>query len=49
MGGLGGGMDGAIELAGVERVDRVHFRKQPAAIEYLALGAGDAPPDAQAL
>lgn len=44
----GGGMDGPVELAGAQGFDGVQARKQPAAIEHLALGAGDAPPDAQA-
>jgi hypothetical protein len=29
-------------------LDRVQAGEQPAAVEHLALGAGDAPPDAQA-
>src|SRR5487761_2246593 len=42
-------MDCPAELTGAELADRVQTRKQPSAIEHLALGAGDAPPSAQAL
>ena len=44
----GGGMDGPVELAGAQGFDGVQARKQPAAIEHLALGVGNPPPDAQA-
>ena len=47
LGELGGGVDGPVELPCAERLDRVQPRKQPAAVEHLALGAGDLPPDAQ--
>ena len=43
----GGGMDGPVELAGAQGFDGVQARKQPAAIEHLALGPGDPPPDPQ--
>jgi hypothetical protein len=45
---VGGRVDGAIELAGTQMPDRILARKQPAAVEHLALGTGDPPPDAQA-
>lgn len=40
-------MDGAVELTGAERVDRIQARKQPAAIEHLALRTGSLPPGLQ--
>ena len=46
---VGRRVDGTVELSGAERLDRVQAGKQPAAVEHLALGASDAPPDAQTL
>ena len=48
LGGFGRGANGPVELASAEGVDRIHAGEQPAAIEHLALSAGNAPPDAQA-
>ena len=46
LGELGGSVDGPVELPCAERLDRVQPRKQRAAVEHLALGASDFPPDA---
>ncbi len=45
----GGGLNSAIELARAQRLDRVEARKQPAAVEHLALCPGDPPPHTQPL
>ena len=47
--GLGGGMDGAIELSGRERLDRVAARKQPAPRQQHAELAALSPLGAQQL
>ena len=44
-----GGVHGAVELAGAQRLNRVEAGKQPAAVEHLALRPGHPPPGAQAL
>ena len=49
LGGECGGVDGPVELAGTDRLDRVQSREQLAALKHLALGTGDSPPAAQAL
>ncbi len=49
LGRVGGGVDGAVELARGQRVHRVQAREQPAAAQDLALGMADAPPRAQPL
>jgi hypothetical protein len=46
-GGLGGGMDGAVELAGRERLDRIAARKQPAPRQQHAQMSALPPPGAQ--
>src|SRR5271165_1282243 len=46
-GGLGSGMDGAIELAGRQRLDRVAARKQPAPRQQHAQAPALSPPGAQ--
>ena len=46
-GGLGGGVDGAVELAGRERLDRVAAREQPAARQQHAAPPALPPPVAQ--
>mgnify|MGYP001544923148 CR=1 FL=1 len=47
--GLGGGVDGAVELARGNRVHRVEPGEEPAARQHPALGMGDPPPDAQSI
>src|SRR3977135_978025 len=47
--GLGGCVDRPVELAGAERFDGIEPGKEPAAVEHLALGSGDSPPNPQAL
>src|ERR1700680_2865178 len=47
--GLGGGMDGAVQLPRGERVDGIEAGKQPPALEHATLRMGHPPPDAQAL
>jgi hypothetical protein len=42
-------MDRPVELAGAERFDGIEPGKEPAAIEHLALGSGDSPPNPQSL
>ena len=49
LGQRSGFMDGAVELARRQVLDRVQARKQPPPIEHLALGAGYTPPNPQAL
>jgi hypothetical protein len=46
-GGLGGGMDGAAELAGRQRFDRVAARKQPAPRQQQTAPPPLPPPGAQ--
>src|SRR5271166_4052997 len=46
-GGLGGGMDGAVELAGREWLDRIAARKQPAPRQQKAQAPAVPPPVAQ--
>ena len=46
-GGLGGGVDGAVELAGRQRLDRVAAGKQPASRQQRAEPAALPPPGAQ--
>src|ERR1700738_4052687 len=48
VGRLGGGMDGAVQLARAERVDRIEARKQPPALQHPALRMSHAPPHAGA-
>src|SRR5215831_16834304 len=45
--GLGGGTDGATELTGRQRFDRVAARKQPASRQQQAAPPALPPPDAQ--
>ena len=40
-------MDGTIELARGDRIDRIHAGKQPPAVEHLPLRPGHSPPGAQ--
>ena len=49
LGKLGRGVDGPVELPGAEGLDRIEPGKQPAAVEHLALGPSDLPPDVQPL
>jgi len=49
MGGVGRHVDGTIELAVAQRLDRIESGEQPTAVEHLALRPGYLPPDAQAL
>ena len=46
-GSLGGGVDGAVELAGRERLDRIATREQPAARQQRAEPPALSPPGAQ--
>ena len=46
---LGGGMDGAVELAGAQRVHGIEAGEEPAPGQDLALGMAHAPPRAQPL
>src|SRR5882762_9653299 len=48
-GGLGGGVDGAVELTGRERLDRVAARKQPAPRQQYAAAPAFHPPITQQL
>jgi hypothetical protein len=48
-GGLGRGMDGAVELAGRERFNRIAARKQPAPRQQHAQAPALPPPGAQQL
>ena len=49
VGRQGGGTNRTIELTRAQRLDRVEARKEPAAVEHLALRPGDPPPHAQPL
>src|ERR1700688_408198 len=42
-------MHGPVELSGGQGLNRVQAWEQPAAVEHLALGTGNAPPGAQPL
>src|SRR5262249_62350546 len=46
-GGLGSGMDGTVELAGRERVNRIAAREKPAPRQQHAQAAALPPPGAQ--
>ncbi len=46
--GFGGRMDGAVQLPGIERIDRIEPGEEPSAVGHPALGTGYAPPDTQA-
>src|SRR5471030_1198554 len=47
--GLRGCVDRPIELAGAERFNRIEPWKEPTAVEHLALGSSDSPPNPQSL
>jgi hypothetical protein len=42
-------MDGTVELARGDRIERIHAGEQPAAVEHLPLRPGHPPPGAQPL